>query len=223
MDTARALSRCSNSFSRRCWRFWPANRGCRVQRTSDWATHGPDGGRVLALASSAPDGTTIYAGSSAGLFKSEDRALHWRKLNLFFRHLGRRRPLRSPRGLRANGHRLPSFFGDRAPPERGCGRDLDVDLLLPGRLLPPARGLDRSGRRLDRLCRDVAEQRDPEIHGRRSKLDVDSGRGLARRRRPDVAFDPVRQPVRPDRLPLSPAEEPRRRPDLGADGAGHPE
>lgn len=52
-----------------------------VQRVPGWASHGPDGGRVPVLASSA-DGASVYAGTGAGLFKSEDAGSSWRPVGL---------------------------------------------------------------------------------------------------------------------------------------------
>ncbi len=53
-----------------------------VASASGWTTHGPDGGRVLAVASSVADPPTVYAGTATGLFKSEDGGAHWRRLSL---------------------------------------------------------------------------------------------------------------------------------------------
>ena len=194
-----------------------------VTSASGWTSHGPDGGKVLAVASSVAEPATVYAGTGAGLFKSEDAGAHWRRLSV--------------------SDSAVTWVGV-APSDPNVVYALDITGSLHYSVIELYRSEDAGETWLeifylqddffprlevsidpaDALTLYVGMSLNSAIYKSTAggqNLDVDPGRGFARRRRPDVAFDLVRQPVQPDRLPLSPAEEPGRGPDLGADRAGH--
>lgn len=51
-----------------------------VTLAGNWTTHGPDAGRTPALGS-GPDARVVYAGNSAGVFRSDDGGTSWRDVS----------------------------------------------------------------------------------------------------------------------------------------------
>lgn len=55
-----------------------------VERTVGWTSHGPYGGNVGTLSMNPDHPDALYAGTSAGLFKSEDGGMSWKRLDIEF-------------------------------------------------------------------------------------------------------------------------------------------
>ena len=56
---------------------------------AQWVSHGPEGGRIYALAIDPQTPATLYAGTSVGVFKSSDGGGSWSAANTGFPGLSR--------------------------------------------------------------------------------------------------------------------------------------